>query len=72
MSNLLAGDLAHAMSQLTPAAKTLLESIAPASFASGFAATLVVAGCLALAVACMVWMLAGRGRSAEHRQIASL
>ena len=72
MSNLLAGDLAHAMSQLTPDAKTLLESIAPASFASGFAATLVVAGCLAVAVACMVWMLAGRGKSAEHRQIASL
>jgi EmrB/QacA subfamily drug resistance transporter len=60
MSDLLAGDTAHAMSQLTPAVRAVVESRASASFAGGFAATLTVAGALALVVACVVWVLAGR------------
>lgn len=39
---------------------------APGGFASGFAAALTVAGCLAIAVAALVWVLAARGRRAEQ------
>ncbi|WP_341319438.1 MFS transporter [Paraburkholderia sp. IMGN_8] len=60
ISDLLAGDTAHAISQLAPAVRVAVESSASASFAGGFAATLMVAAALALVVACVVWMLAGR------------
>ncbi|MEA3112662.1 MAG: hypothetical protein QOG58_2461 [Caballeronia sp.] len=61
MSRLLAGDAVHATGHLTPAAKLFLASAAPASFASGFASALCVAGVLALVIAAIVWGLAGRG-----------
>jgi predicted MFS family arabinose efflux permease len=61
MSRLLAGDAVHSTRHLTPAAKLFLASAAPASFASGFASALCVAGVLALVIAAIVWGLAGRG-----------
>jgi len=60
MSRLLAGDAAHATEHLAPAAKVFLATAAPASFASGFASALSVAGVLALFIAAIVWGLAGR------------
>jgi EmrB/QacA subfamily drug resistance transporter len=62
MSDLLAGDLGHAMARLPPDVRALVEPVAPVSFADGFAAALAVAGCLALAVAGAVWLLGGRRR----------
>jgi EmrB/QacA subfamily drug resistance transporter len=60
ISRLLAGDAVHATEHLTPAAKAFLATAAPASFASGFASALCVAGVLALVIAVFVWGLAGR------------
>jgi len=60
MSRLLAGDAAHSTEHLAPAAKVFLATAAPASFASGFASALCVAGVLALVIAVIVWGLAGR------------
>lgn len=60
MSRLLAGDAVHATERLAPTAKALLATAAPASFASGFASALCVAGVLALVIAVIVWGLAGR------------
>jgi hypothetical protein len=63
MSDLLAGDLSHALGRLAPALQQTLRPIAPVSFAQGFAAALNVAGCFALAIAVAIWLLAGRGPS---------
>jgi hypothetical protein len=60
MSRLLAGDLVHATENLAPAAKAFLATAAPASFASGFASALTVAGVAAAVIAAIVWVLAGR------------
>jgi EmrB/QacA subfamily drug resistance transporter len=60
MSRLLAGDAVHATEHLAPGAKVFLATAAPASFASGFASALCVAGVLALVIAGIVWVLAGR------------
>jgi hypothetical protein len=60
MSRLLAGDAAHATEHLAPAVKVFVATAAPASFASGFASALCVAGVLALSIAAVVWGLAGR------------
>jgi len=60
MSRLLAGDAVHATEHLAPTAKVFLAIAAPASFASGFASALCVAGVLALVIAAIVWVLAGR------------
>jgi predicted MFS family arabinose efflux permease len=60
MSQLLAGDASHAISQLAPEARSVLSAAAPASFASGFAASLGVAGVVAIVIAAAVWTLAGR------------
>jgi EmrB/QacA subfamily drug resistance transporter len=60
MSRLLAGDAARATLDLAPGARAVLATAAPASFASGFASALCVAGSLAVAIAVAVWLLAGR------------
>jgi hypothetical protein len=60
LSRLLAGDAVHATERLAPAAKVFIATAAPASFASGFAAALCVAGALALVIGATVWVLAGR------------
>lgn len=60
MSNLLAGDLAHALARVVPDLRDAMAQAAPASFASGFAAALAVAGGLAVAVALAIWLIAGR------------
>ncbi|CAB3798085.1 MFS transporter [Pararobbsia alpina] len=60
MSRVLAGDLAHATAQLTPATKDLLAGAARSSFASGFSSALCVAGVLAMAIATAVWLLSSR------------
>ncbi|WP_322101677.1 MFS transporter [Paraburkholderia sp. J41] len=60
MSNLLAGDFAHALARVAPNVRDAMATAAPASFASGFAAALAVAGALAVAVALAIWLLAGR------------
>ncbi|AJW97836.1 major Facilitator Superfamily protein [Burkholderia gladioli] len=66
MSRLLAGDPAHAIAGLPAPLRALVAAAAPGGFASGFAAALTVAGCLAIAVAALVWVLAARGRRAEQ------
>ncbi|TDG10017.1 MFS transporter [Paraburkholderia guartelaensis] len=66
MSNLLAGDLGHALARVAPDIRLEMASIAPAGFATGFAAALGVAGCLALAVAALIWLLAGRNRASAR------
>lgn len=63
MSDLLAGDLSHALGRLAPELQRTLGPIAPVSFAHGFASALNVAGCFALAVAVAIWLLSGRGSS---------
>ncbi|WP_407945624.1 MFS transporter [Paraburkholderia elongata] len=70
ISDLLAGDTAHAVSQLAPAVRVAVENSASASFAGGFAATLMVAAALALVVACVVWLLAGRPDKQQSRAVA--
>ena len=60
LSRLLAGDAVHATEHLAPAAKVFIATAAPASFASGFAAALCVAGALSLVIGAAVWVLAGR------------
>ena len=63
MSDLLAGDIGHALSRLAPDVQHAMTLIAPAGFATGFAAALDVAGCLALVVSLLIWLLAGRSQS---------
>ncbi|PXW28702.1 MFS transporter [Paraburkholderia caballeronis] len=70
MSDLLAGDVGHALARLAPDARRALASIAPAGFATGFAAALGVAGALAFGVALLVWLLAGRRQVDERRDVA--
>lgn len=60
MSDLLAGDIGHALNRLAPDARQVMASIAPAGFADGFSTALGVAGALALAIAAVIWLLAGR------------
>ncbi|MEC5409183.1 MFS transporter [Paraburkholderia sp. MPAMCS5] len=69
MSDLLAGDIGHALSRLAPDVQRAMASIAPAGFATGFAAALSVAGCLALVVALVIWLLAGRRRTTERQNV---
>jgi EmrB/QacA subfamily drug resistance transporter len=66
MSDVLAGDISRALARLAPDVQQAMASIAPAGFASGFASALGVAGCLALAVAVVIWLLAGRSFPAER------
>ncbi|WP_250510885.1 MFS transporter [Caballeronia sp. GACF4] len=61
LSRVLAGDLAHAGA----GGNAAVIAIARASFASGFAAALGVAGVSALLVASAVWVLAGRSERAS-------
>ncbi|MEK6423400.1 MAG: MFS transporter [Burkholderia gladioli] len=68
MSDLLAGDPAHAIAALPAAVRDAVAAAAPGGFASGFAAALAVAGCLAIAVAAAVWWLGARARAAEGTQ----
>ncbi|WP_322060039.1 MFS transporter [Paraburkholderia sp. J63] len=60
MSDLLAGDIGHALARLAPELQPVMRSIAPAGFASGFASALSVAGVLALVIAVAIWLLARR------------
>jgi predicted MFS family arabinose efflux permease len=60
LSRLLAGDLAHAGGSLAGPQGVAIMRIARESFASGFAASLGVAGVCALTIAAAVWLLAGR------------
>jgi hypothetical protein len=66
LSRLLAGDLAHAGESLNGAAGGAIVRIARESFASGFSASLGVAGVCALLVATAVWLLAGRGQTESN------
>jgi EmrB/QacA subfamily drug resistance transporter len=66
MSDLLAGDIGHALTRLAPDAGRAMTTIAPAGFAAGFAAALSVAGCLALAVAGLVRLLGGSSAPATQ------
>lgn len=68
MSNLLAGDIGHALAGLAPDVQRAMTLVAPVGFAKGFAAALDVAGCLALVVALLVWLLAARGRAVSSVQ----
>ncbi|KAG0185749.1 hypothetical protein DFQ28_008821 [Apophysomyces sp. BC1034] len=62
MSDLLAGDIAHASARVLPELRPALEHIAAASFASGFIAALVFAGLAALWIAVTVrWLSTPRG-----------
>jgi EmrB/QacA subfamily drug resistance transporter len=70
MSHVLAGDIAHATAELAPATQGLLAEAARSSFASGFSSALGVAGFLAIAIATVVWLLAGR--SAQRKAAAPL
>jgi hypothetical protein len=63
MSRVLAGDMAQATAYLPPGLQVALVSAAHASFASGFAAALAVAGAMAVASAAGIWVL-GRGSDA--------
>ncbi|MFL9946696.1 MFS transporter [Paraburkholderia agricolaris] len=63
MSRVLAGDMAQATAHLPPGLRIALVSAAHASFASGFAAALAVAGAMAVASAAGIWVL-GRGSDA--------
>ena len=63
MSRVLAGDMAQATAHLPPGLRVALVSAAHASFASGFAAALAVAGAMAVASAAGIWVL-GRGSDA--------
>jgi len=69
MSRLLAGDSAHGTLSLAPDARNVLAIAAPASFASGFASALCVAGVVAVVIAVTVWALAGRRQSAAARTL---
>jgi hypothetical protein len=69
MSDLLAGDIGHALARFAPDVQRAMASIAPAGIASGFASALGVAGCLALAVAVAIWLLAGRSEPAEPGKV---
>jgi hypothetical protein len=71
MSDLLAGDVGHALAQLAPDLQRTLTPIAPAGFASGFASALSVAAFLALAIAAAIWLLAGRRSPDEVKQGAA-
>lgn len=66
MSQLLAGDASRAIAQLAPSAREVLSTAAPASFASGFAASLSAAGVAAVLIASAVWFLAGRASAGRH------
>jgi EmrB/QacA subfamily drug resistance transporter len=68
MSDLLAGDVGHALARLAPGLQRALSPIAPAAFAHGFAAALNVAGGLALVIAVGIWLLAGRHPTASSTQ----
>jgi hypothetical protein len=60
LSSVLAGDVTQATSHLPPAARMLIAAASRASFASGFASALCVAGLLAVVIAAGVWILSGR------------
>ena len=59
-SDLLAGDVSRALARLAPDVQRVMEPVALAGFASGFAAVLGVAGIFALLIAVVIWLLAGR------------
>lgn len=71
MSRLLAGDMAQATAHLPPALRATVVSAAHASFASGFAAALYLAGAAAASIAAGIWLLGRRGETARVRGIAA-
>jgi predicted MFS family arabinose efflux permease len=68
LSSVLAGDVAQATSHLPPAARMLIAAASRASFASGFASALCVAGLLAVVIAAGVWILSGRRDDSRARR----
>ncbi|WCM24633.1 MFS transporter [Paraburkholderia bryophila] len=71
MSRMLAGDTAQATAHMSPALRLILTSTAHASFASGFAAALALAGLAAAAIAAGVWLLGGRAEVARVSGVVS-
>ncbi|MDE1179864.1 MFS transporter [Paraburkholderia sp.] len=60
ISRVLSGDAAQATGALPEPLRSALARVASESFASGFGASLAVAGCLAVSIAAMVWILGTR------------
>jgi MFS family permease len=71
MSRVLAGDIVQATAHLRPALRATLASAAHASFASGFAAALYLAGAAAVSIAAGIWLLGGKGKTVQVRRVAS-
>jgi predicted MFS family arabinose efflux permease len=71
MSRVLAGDMAQATAHLPPALRVVLVSAAHASFASGFAAALYLAGAIAVSIAAGIWLLGRKGDAVPVRGVAS-
>ncbi|NPT43579.1 MFS transporter [Paraburkholderia sp. 1N] len=71
MSRVLAGDIAQATAHLRPALRATLASAAHASFASGFAAALYLAGAAAVSIAAGMWLLGRKGEAVQVRRVAS-
>ncbi|HEV3423088.1 MAG TPA: MFS transporter [Paraburkholderia sp.] len=71
MSHLLAGDIAQAPAHLPPALSPLLARAAHASFASGFAAALFLAGAAAIVIATGVRVLGGRAAVSRAGRVAA-
>lgn len=71
MSRVLSGDTGQATASMSSALRLTLMSAAHASFASGFAAALGLAGLAAAAIAGGVWLLGGRAETARLRGVAS-
>jgi Na+/melibiose symporter-like transporter len=71
MSRVLAGDTAQAAAHLPPALRVILMSAAHASFASGFAAALYLAGAMAVSIAAGIWLLGRKGEAVRVSGVAS-
>jgi predicted MFS family arabinose efflux permease len=71
MSRVLAGDTAQATAQLPAALRATLTSAAHASFASGFAAALYLAGAAALSITLGIWLLSRKGEAVRVGGVAS-
>jgi predicted MFS family arabinose efflux permease len=71
LSRVLAGDSVQATAQLSPVLRATLVSAAHASFASGFAAALYLAGAAAASIATAVWLLGRNSDAVRVRGVAS-
>ncbi len=71
LSRVLAGDIVQATAHLPPALRVKLVASAHASFASGFAAALYLAGAAAVSIAAGIWLLGRQRESVPVRRVAS-